>query len=115
MKKTFIATLITVTIFACQKGVDWSVPKPIIHYGTVIFYTLSPEADKQWQVYVDSSSNSYKGLVPYTVIEPSCDSSSGGLYVSLQMGTHLVFLKSLQGLPSRSANITVGDGCQTFK
>ena len=76
MKKTLITILITVTIFSCQKGLDWSEPKPIIHYGTVIFYTLSPEADKQWEVYIDSSSNSYKGLVPYTVIEPPCDNSS---------------------------------------
>ncbi len=113
MKKILLAALITVALFACQK--ELYEPKPIIHYGTVIFYTLSPETDKQWEVHIDSSSNS-AGLVPYTVIEPSCDSSAAlGLQVSLQMGTHTVLLKSLQGFPSRSENITVGDGCQTFK
>ena len=113
MKKTLLTALITVALFACQKGLDD--PKPKIHYGTVIFYTLNDQADKQWEVYIDSSSNS-AGLVPYTVIEPSCDSSGAlGLHVSLQEGTHTALLKSLQGFPSRSEDITVGDGCQTFR
>ena len=114
MKKTLLAALITVALFACQKEFDD--PKPIIHYGTVIFYTLNPEADKQWEVYIDSSFNS-TGLVPYTVSEPSCGNNSGlpGLRVSLKEGTHRVLLKSLQGFTSRSEDITVGDGCQTFK
>src|SRR4051812_10228524 len=99
MKKTLLAALITVALFGCQKGLDD--PKPKIHYGTVIFYTLNPEADKQWEVYVDGSSNS-TGLVPYTVIEPSCDNAGVlGLQVSLKEGTHRVLLKSWQGFASR--------------
>jgi hypothetical protein len=113
MKKTLVAALITVALFACQKGLDDD-PKPIIHYGTVIFYTSNPEADKEWEVYIDGSSNS-AGLVPYTAIEPSCGNSGLGLQVSLKEGTHRVLLKSLEGFPSRSEDITVGDGCQTFK
>ena len=114
MKKTFLAALITVAVFGCQKGLDN--PKQIIHYGTVIFYTLSSEADKEWEVYIDGSSNS-TGLVPYTETEPSCDNNPVvlGLHVSLKEGIHSVLLKSLQGFASRSEDITVGDGCQTFK
>ena len=114
MKKILLAALITVVLFACQKGLHDD-PKPIIHYGTVIFYTLNPEADKQWEVYIDGSSNS-AGLVPYTAIEPTCGNSGTiGLQVSLKEGSHKILLKSLQGLASRSEDITVGDGCQTFK
>jgi hypothetical protein len=114
MKKTLVAALITVALFACQKGLDDD-PKPIIHYGTVIFYSLNPEADKQWEVYIDGSSNR-TGLVPYTVIEPSCENPGVlGLQVSLKEGNHSVLLKSLQGFASRSEDITVGDGCHTFK
>jgi hypothetical protein len=82
----------------------------------VIFYTLKPEADKQWEVYVD---NSYKGLEPYTITEPSCsyDNNPGvvGLHVSLEVGTHTVLFKSLQGFQSWGQDIIVNDGCQTFK
>jgi hypothetical protein len=114
MKKALLTGLIIVTLFACQKELDNFKPK--INYGRVIFYTLNPEADKQWEVYVDSSS---KGLVPYTITEPDCsyDNNPGvvGLHVSLVVGMHTVLFKSLQGYASREQALMVNDGCQTFK